>query len=105
LKDRIARDLLDVGLDEIKVSQIDIEKDHGLIDRALERLKQEENRCEAVERMHQIRDFEPLQVAKGMPTISLNRYKNKELFAYGQLMDKDVPLYHRVSGCRSIIGL
>jgi len=44
-------------------------------------------------------------VAKGLPTIALNRYKNKELYAHGQLMDKDVPLYHRVPGCRMILGL
>jgi hypothetical protein len=44
-------------------------------------------------------------VAKGLPTIALNRYKNKELYAHGQLMDKDVPLYHRVPGCRTILGL
>ena len=70
---------------------------------------EEERRSEAVEKIQnkkeEIRDFQKLSVAKGMPTISVNRYKDKDLYAYGQLMDKDVPIFSRVSGCKLIVGL
>jgi hypothetical protein len=68
-------------------------------------LKKEEERSEAVEKINEIQDFKKLTVAKDMPTISVNRYKNKELYQHGQLMDRDVPIYHRVSGCKVIVGL
>ena len=52
-----------------------------------------------------VKDFQKLMLAKDMASISLNRHKNREFYDYGQLMDKDVPIYHRLHNCSSIIGL
>ena len=49
MKDRIIRDALDVGLDEIR--DLDVDKDHLLIDRALQVLSKENDRSEAVEKI------------------------------------------------------
>jgi hypothetical protein len=40
-----------------------------------------------------IKDFQKLTIAKGLPTINMNRYRNEEFYKYGQMMDKDVPIF------------
>jgi hypothetical protein len=53
-----------------------------------------------------IKDFQKLSIAKNLPTISFNTFRNRDVYQYGGFMDKDIPMYYRNPGTNSfIIGL
>ena len=85
---------------------LDIDKDERVINAALRELNktQHQDLKDLNDPKLILKDFEKLHLGKGMTSISQNRYKNKELFAYGQLMDKDVPIFTRAPRCSIIIG-
>ncbi|TNV84993.1 hypothetical protein FGO68_gene7792 [Halteria grandinella] len=95
----------DITMDSIRLG-LNIEKHSDLIDSALQLLsKGKHEGLDLVKEHKKVRDFQILQFAKDMPSISLNRYKNKEFYSFGQLMDRDCPIYQRAHGCKLILGL
>lgn len=80
----------DLQLETIK--DIDIDKDDYIIDTALKGLSKAKHEDVDLTK-DAIQDFQKLSIAKGLPTINLNRYRNDDFYKYGQLMDKDVPLF------------
>ena len=75
-----------------RIKDIDIDKDDYIIDTALKELSKAKHEDVDLTK-DAIQDFQKLSIVKGLPTINLNRYRNDDFYKYGQLMDKDVPLF------------
>jgi len=75
-----------------RIGNIDIENDDHIIDTALRGLAKAKHEEVDLKR-DAIKDFQKLTIAKGLPTINMNRYRNEEFYKYGQMMDKDVPIF------------
>ncbi|CDW77845.1 UNKNOWN [Stylonychia lemnae] len=109
LKEKILQDTLSndqIRYEQIKPSNIDLDLDENLIDSALNILnKSNEPKLDFKDPETQIKDFQKIVIPGTNLSISQNRYKNEEIFAFGGFMDKDIPIYKRVSSCRQIIGL